>query len=117
MKTNAETCHIINIGSILGKTARAQSAAYSATKFAIQGFSEALFKELRSYKIKVTCVNPGSIDTHFFEESGIQPHKNMMQPDDIAALILHIIETPDNLLVDEITLRPLIPNPPVQSEK
>jgi len=117
MKTNAETCHIINIGSILGKTARAESAAYSATKFAIQGFSEALFKELRSYKIKVTCVNPGSIDTHFFEESGIQPHKNMMQPDDIAALIVHIIETPDNLLVDEITLRPLIPNPPVQSGK
>lgn len=112
MKSNSGTCHIINIGSILGKTARAESAAYSATKFAMQGFSEALFKELRSYKIKVTCVNPGSIDTHFFEESGIQSHKNMMQPGDIADLILHIIETPDNLLVDEITLRPLIPNPP-----
>jgi short-subunit dehydrogenase len=69
MKANENVCHIINIGSILGKTARAESAAYSATKFAMQGFSEALFKELRSYKIKVTCVNPGSIDTHFFEES------------------------------------------------
>lgn len=112
MKTNPETCHIINIGSILGKTSRAESAAYSATKYAMQGFSEALFKELRSFKIKVTCVNPGSIDTHFFKESGIQPHKNMMQPKDIADLILHLIETPDNLLVDEITLRPLIPNPP-----
>ncbi|RNI33771.1 SDR family NAD(P)-dependent oxidoreductase [Hanamia caeni] len=117
MKTNGETCHIINIGSILGKTARAESAAYSATKFAMQGFSEALFKELRSYKIKVTCVNPGSIDTRFFEQSGIESHKNMMQPDDIAALILHVLETPDNLLVDEITLRPLIPNPPPTGEK
>lgn len=112
MKVNKETCHIINIGSILGKTTRAESAAYSATKYAMQGFSEALFKELRSYKIKVTCVNPGSIDTHFFEESGIHPHANMMQPEDVADLILHLIETPDNLLVDEITLRPLIPNPP-----
>lgn len=112
MKANKETCHIINIGSILGKTTRAESAAYSATKYAMQGFSEALFKELRSYKIKVTCVNPGSINTHFFEESGIHPHTNMMQPKDVAALILHLIETPDNLLVDEITLRPLIPNPP-----
>lgn len=112
MKMNKETCHIINIGSILGKTTRSESAAYSATKYAMQGFSEALFKELRSYKIKVTCVNPGSIDTHFFEESGIHPHANMMQPEDIADLILHLIETPDNLLVDEITLRPLIPNPP-----
>lgn len=112
MKKNANTSHIINIGSILGKTTRAESAAYSATKYGMQGFSEALFKELRSYKIKVTCVNPGSIDTHFFEDSGIQPHKNMLQPKDIAVLIIHILETPDNFLVDEITLRPLIPNSP-----
>lgn len=112
MKKNANTSHIINVGSILGKTTRAESAAYSATKYGMQGFSEALFKELRSYKIKVTCVNPGSIDTHFFEESNIQSHSNMLQPKDIAALIIHILETPDNFLVDEITLRPLIPNPP-----
>lgn len=112
MKKNTSTSHIINIGSILGKTTRAESAAYSATKYGMQGFSEALFKELRSYKIKVTCVNPGSIDTNFFEDSGIQPHKNMLQPKDIAALIIHILETSDNFLVDEITLRPLIPNPP-----
>jgi len=112
MKSNQNTCHIINIGSILGKTTRTESAAYSATKYGMQGFSEALFKELRSYKIKVTCVNPGSIDTDFFEDSGINPHKNMLQPKDIAALIIHLIETPDNLLVDEITMRPLIPDPP-----
>ena len=113
MKANQSTCHIINIGSILGKTTRAESAAYSATKYGMQGFSEALFKELRSYKIKVTCVNPGSIDTHFFDDSGIHPHRNMLQPKDIANLILHIIDTPDNFLVDEITMRPLIPNSPV----
>jgi len=112
MKKNTKTSHIINIGSILGKTTRAESAAYSATKYGMQGFSEALFKELRSYKIKVTCVNPGSIDTAFFENSGIQPHKNMLQPKDIAQLLIHILETPDNFLVDEITVRPLIPNPP-----
>ena len=112
MKKNTKTSHIINIGSILGKTTRAESAAYSATKYGMQGFSEALFKELRSYKIKVTCVNPGSIDTAFFEDSGIQSHKNMLQPKDIAQLLIHILETPDNFLVDEITVRPLIPNPP-----
>lgn len=112
MKKNTNSSHIINIGSILGKTTRAESAAYSVTKYGMQGFSEALFKELRSYKIKVTCVNPGSIETSFFEDSGIHPHKNMLQPKDIATLIIHIIETPDNFLVDEITMRPLIPNPP-----
>ena len=112
MKKKTNTSHIINIGSILGKTTRAESAAYSATKYGMQGFSEALFKELRAYKIKVTCVNPGSIDTAFFEDSGIQSHKNMLQPKDIAQLLIHILETPDNFLVDEITVRPLIPNPP-----
>lgn len=109
MKKNTTSCHIINIGSILGKTTRAESTAYCATKYGMQGFSEALFKELRTYNIKVTCVNPGSIETHFFERSGIEVHSNMLQPDDIAALIIHVLETPDNLLIDEITLRPLQP--------
>jgi short-subunit dehydrogenase len=112
MKKNTNISHIINIGSVLGKTTKAESAAYSATKYGMQGFSEALFKKLRSYKINVTCVNPGSIDTHFFEDSGIQPHKNMLQPKDNASLIIHILETLDNFLVDEITLRSLIPNSP-----
>jgi len=74
MKQNHNSRHIINIGSILGKTTRLDSAGYSATKYAIQGFSEALFKELRDFNIKVTCVNPGSIDTHFFQDSGIEPN-------------------------------------------
>lgn len=109
MKQNPACCHVLNIGSILGKTTNSNSAAYSATKYGLQGFSEALFKELRGYGIKVTCVNPGSIDTHFFEDSGIRPHSNMLQPEDIAALLAQILETPDNLLIDEITLRPLQP--------
>lgn len=109
LKQNKNVCHIINIGSILGKTTRSEGAAYSATKYALQGFSESLFKELRTYNIKVTCVNPGSIDTHFFEGSGIKSNSSMLQPNDIADLVVHILETPDNLLVDEITLRPLNP--------
>lgn len=111
MKQSANTCHIINIGSILGKTNRAKTAAYSATKYGVQGFSEALYKELSRHKIKVTCVNPGSIATHFFDDSGVLPHPSYLQPNDIAELIVKIIETPDNFLVDEITLRPLIEHP------
>jgi len=109
MKKNNASYHIINIGSILGKTTRPDSTAYSATKYGIQGFSEALSKELRNHNIKVTCVNPGSIETHLFEQSGIEPHSNMLQPNDIATFIIHILETPCNMLIDEITLRPLQP--------
>lgn len=117
MKTSQTTSHILNIGSILGKTTRTEGAAYSATKYGMQGFSESLFKELRSYKIKVTCVNPGSIDTGFFEDSGIESHKNMLHPEDLAAFIIQILETPDNFLVDEITVRPLIPTAPESFKK
>lgn len=109
MKVSAESSHIINVGSILGKTSGMTKSAYSTTKFGVQGFSEALFKELRFSNIKVTCFNPGSIDTHFFEESGIEPHNNMLQPDDLADMIVHILQTPDNFLVNDITLRPLNP--------
>ena len=112
MKESSSQSYIINIGSILGKTTRREAAGYSATKYGIQGFSEVLFKELRSDNIKVTCVNPGSIDTHFFEDSGIDSHTNMLQPAEVANLITQIIETPANLLIDEITLRPLHPSPP-----
>lgn len=109
MRKTTGCSHIINIGSILGAVTRSEGAAYSATKFGVRGFSESLFKELRGDNIKVTCVNPGSIDTHFFEESGIESHTNMLQPKDIAHTIIHILETPDNMLINEITLRPLDP--------
>lgn len=112
MKKNPAHTHIINIGSILGMTGRAEGAAYCATKYAVSGFSDALFKELRHFNIKVTCVNPGSIETGFFHSSGIREHGNMLHPTDLAESIMHILETPDNMLISEITIRPLNPKEP-----
>jgi len=112
MRATTEPSHIVNIGSILGSVTRAEGAAYSATKFGMRGFTDALFKEIRNDNIKVTLLNPGSIDTHFFESSGIEAHKNMLQADDIANTVLHILETPDNMLISELTVRPLDPRKP-----
>ena len=109
MKAKNAPSHIINIGSILGKVSSAEKPAYSASKYAMQGFSEALYKELRADNIKVSCINPGSIDTNFFEESGIKANDRMLQPKDLAATIIHVLETPDNVLIDELTVRPLNP--------
>lgn len=109
MKRKKGVCHIINMGSILGKTARSEAAAYCLTKYGVQGFTEALFRELRADKVKVSCVNPGSIATGFFKDSGIEPHDRMIQPEELANLLVHILETPDNFLIDEITMRPLNP--------
>ncbi|MBS1750575.1 MAG: SDR family oxidoreductase [Bacteroidetes bacterium] len=109
MKKRKESSHIVNIGSILGQVGRTAAAAYCTSKFGVQGFSEALYIELRSFNIKVTCLNPGSIETDFFKSSGIQPHENMLHPADIANTIVHVLETPDNMLINELTIRPLQP--------
>lgn len=112
MKTTKKSSHIINIGSILGTTARSEATAYCATKFGISGFTEALFKELRFFNIKVTALHPGSIETDFFKTSGIEAHENMLHPKDLADTIVHILETPDNMLINELTVRPLNPSQP-----
>ncbi len=112
MRPKKGSSHIVNIGSILGTIARAEGAAYCATKYGINGFSEALFKELRGDDIKVSCLNPGSIDTGFFKSSGIEAHRNMLQAQDIAATVIHVLETPENMLISEMTIRPLNPKAP-----
>lgn len=112
MKHQDKSAHIINIGSILGTTGRAESTAYCTTKFGIRGFSEALYKELKAFNIKVTCVNPGSIETNFFESSGVESHQNMLHPNDLANTIVYLLETPDNMLINELNVRPLNPKKP-----
>lgn len=113
MKRNPDHCHIINISSVAGLLGNPQISGYNATKFGLKGFSEALFKELRYDKIKVSTMFPGSIATNFFEvAAGADTHDNMMKPDDVANTLIHLLETPDNFLINEIALRPLNPKNP-----
>ncbi len=113
MKLSDKYHHIINISSVAGLIGNPQLSGYNATKYGLRGFSEALFKELRYDKIKVTVMFPGSIATHFFDRAGeMETHSNMLQPDDVADTLIHLLETPDNFLVNEITLRPLNPKNP-----
>ena len=113
MKKNQGTCHIINISSIAGLLGNPEISGYNATKFGLRGFSESLFKELRYDKIKVSAMFPGSIATEFFSEAtGGDTHPNMMQPGDVADTLIHLLETPDNLLINEVTMRPLNPKKP-----
>lgn len=113
MKKNEAVCHIVNIASVAGLMGNPQISGYNATKFGLRGFSEALFKELRYDGIKVTCFFPGSIATSFFDSiDAVKLHPNMMQPVDIAKTLKYVLETPDNFLINEVTMRPLNPKPP-----
>ena len=61
--------HIINIASVAGKIASAKAAAYSASKSAVIGFSNGLRAELKSSNVYVSVINPGPIDTPFFNRA------------------------------------------------
>lgn len=97
---------IVNVGSVAGKRGIKGGSAYCASKFAINGFSESIMEELREFGIRVTCLNPGSVMTGFFDHAGLQPKKHM-QSDDIGRLIVSLIELPDDMIPDEMTVRPL----------
>ncbi len=100
--------HIINISSIAGTQGIPEGTAYCATKFAVRGFSQSLFKEARPHNVKVSCVYPGSVKTEFFKNyPTITTNDDMMKPEDIASSLIHILQTPENILPVDLELRPM----------
>jgi NAD(P)-dependent dehydrogenase (short-subunit alcohol dehydrogenase family) len=101
--------HIVNVASIAGLLGNPNLTAYNASKFGLRGFSEALMKEVRDDGIRVTCLYPGSIETNFFDVAGVEMTDNPLQPEDVAATVLHVLTSPANHLISEIVMRPLRP--------
>lgn len=91
--------HIINIVSMSGHIASAQSSVYSATKFAMIGFSDTIRLELAPYDVAVTTINPGPVATKFFDQAdpdGSYQEKVKaftLQPDVVAQRIVRIMGT------------------------
>lgn len=109
----AQYGHIINIASTAALEGMPQVSAYCATKWAVKGLSESLFREVRDFRIKVTCVYPGSTKTDFFRNSpGIQPHDYMLMPEDVALGMVQALEMPDNFHTVNWEIRPLQPKGP-----
>ncbi len=105
--------HIINIASTAALEGMPQVAAYCATKWAVKGLSESLFREVRDFGIKVTCIYPGSVKTDFFRNSpGIQPHDYMLMPEDVASNIVYALQMPANFHTVNLEIRPLQPKGP-----
>ncbi|GAB6991533.1 SDR family oxidoreductase [Paenibacillus pini] len=90
---------IINVASMAGKIGTAKSTAYTATKHAVLGFSNSLRQELRGTGITVSTINPGPIDTAFFEQadpSGSYVNNVrwlMMKPEHVARKIVRVMNT------------------------
>jgi NADP-dependent 3-hydroxy acid dehydrogenase YdfG len=107
---------IVNVSSVAGRIAFAGGAVYTATKFAVVGFSETLRKELLRDKIRVTSIEPGAVETELVEHvtdpaarkqiDAWQAQMRQLQSGDIAAAILYAVSQPPHVSVNEILVRP-----------
>lgn len=104
--------HIVNIGSMSADVREKNSSVYVATKAGIQGFSEALRKEVNPLGIKVTLIEPGAVGTDM--QAATPPDKQrekeeqleMLKAEDIAACVLYAISQPARCDVVTVQIRP-----------
>ena len=101
--------YIINMSSLAGVNAHPKMAAYNASKFGLNGFSEALMQEVRHDNIKVSYVMPGSVNTHFGGDEPSQEQAWQLQPSDIAKVILDLLHDEARALVSRVEIRPSKP--------
>ena len=104
--------YIFNISSLAGQNAHPKMAAYNASKFGLNGFSEALMQEVRQDDIKVTYICPGSVNTSFGGDTPSDANAWQLQPSDIAQVVMDLLEMPQRALPSKVELRPS--KPPVK---
>ena len=101
--------YIINISSLAGVNAHPQMAAYNASKFGLNGFSEALMQEVRHDNIKVSYIMPGSVNTEFGGDSPTDEKSWQLTPRDIARVVVDLLHHDDRSLPSRVELRPSKP--------
>ena len=101
--------HLVFMGSEASLTGTAQGSLYCATKFALRGLAQALRAECARAGVRVTLVNPGMVQSPFFDELDFQPGPepdNYILPEDVAEVIVQALTTRDGTVLDEINLSP-----------
>jgi len=101
--------YIINISSLAGVNAHPQMAAYNASKFGLNGFSEALMQEVRHDNIKVSYIMPGSVNTEFGGDSPSDEKTWQLTPRDIARVVIDLLHHDDRSLPSRVEIRPSKP--------
>jgi NADP-dependent 3-hydroxy acid dehydrogenase YdfG len=103
--------HLVNTSSVLGKKVRATAGAYAATKYAIEALSEALRIELSKTDVQVSCIEPGLVRTGLHDRWEVHPSELMgiaepLTPDDIARMVLFILEQPAHVRIPQLMILP-----------
>jgi 3-oxoacyl-[acyl-carrier protein] reductase len=100
---------IINISSLAGKNPFAGGAAYNASKFGLNGFTEAMMLDHRNDKVRVSYIMPGSVATEFSGQEQASRPDWMIAPEDIAAIVTDILRMPARTLISRVEVRPSRP--------
>ncbi|GGC84776.1 SDR family oxidoreductase [Halopseudomonas salina] len=93
--------HILMTGSAAGRVT-IPGSMYSATKWAVSAIGYGLREELRGSGIRVTLIEPGMVDTPFFDK----PPERALQPEDVARAVLYALSQPAHVDVNEVLIRP-----------
>ena len=101
--------YIINMSSLAGVNAHPKMAAYNASKFGLNGFSEALMQEVRHDNIKVSYIMPGSVNTEFGGDEPSADQAWQLQPADIAKVVLDLLQNESHALASRVEIRPSKP--------
>ncbi len=101
--------YIINVSSLAGANPHPRMAAYNASKFALNGFSEALMQEVRHDHIKVSYIMPGSVNTEFGGGTVSEENAWQLQPEDIARVVVGLLSHDERSLPSRVEIRPSMP--------
>jgi 3-oxoacyl-[acyl-carrier protein] reductase len=101
---------IVNISSLAGKNAFSGGAGYNASKFGLNGFSEALLLDHRHDNVRVSYIMPGSVATEFGGPSDRSGDTSWMtSPGDVAEVVAMVLRMPARTMVSRVELRPSRP--------
>ena len=101
---------IVLIGSESALQGAKQGAVYCASKFAIRGLAQSLRADCANADIRVILVNPGSVDTDFFDQLNFAPQAGeefVLEPESIAKAVIDALSMPRNSVVEEINIQPI----------
>ncbi|MDT8437192.1 MAG: SDR family NAD(P)-dependent oxidoreductase [Gemmatimonadota bacterium] len=102
---------IVNVASLAGKNAFAGGSVYAASKHAVLGMSKCMMLDLRPRGVRVVAICPGTVMTPFFDDQDRfdpDPEK-ALRAEDVAATIVHAVETAGRATLSEIEIRPVSP--------
>jgi NAD(P)-dependent dehydrogenase (short-subunit alcohol dehydrogenase family) len=98
--------HIINISSLAGRNVLPDGAAYSASKWGLNGLTYSVAEELRQYNVRASVIAPGSVNTHFGAPGSTKDRTRMIQPQDVAQVVAMLVTQAPTSFVSEVLLRP-----------